>query len=121
MLFTRNTSFAASTETLASVSSTSSSRRLFKKSSAHIPAKDYFAALGNLQSQYGFGGSAPAPVTPPKATKSKKQRSTKSDLGARTATRQSTERDYEAAYGTLCSSYGFGGAGAPPKASWLQK
>ena len=78
----------------------------------------------DLQTQYGFAGSAPAPTAPPKPTKSKTLRSMKSDLGARTSTRPPKEKDYEAAYGALCSSYGFGGAPSSMparKASWLQK
>ncbi|KIP05530.1 hypothetical protein PHLGIDRAFT_149256 [Phlebiopsis gigantea 11061_1 CR5-6] len=116
-----NSSFAASSETLTSVTSTSSSSTLLKKPSTHLPQKDYFAAFGALQSQYGFGGSVPTPVTLPKPSKSTKSQSPSSTTTS-AAAQSSKAKDYEAAYGALCSSYGFGGAPVPStKASWLGK
>lgn len=102
MLFNRKASFSASTETLSSVTSTSSSSTLLKKPSTQ--PKNYSGAFATLQNQYGFSGSAPAPVTLPKASKSK------STVAPSAQPSPKTTKDYEAAYGALCSSYGFGGA-----------
>ena len=120
MQSTHNSSFSASSETLTSVTSTSPSSTLVKKPSLQKPQKDYFAALGSLQSQYGFGGGAPTPVTLPQPSKSSKPSSSPPAVAA--PAKSSKTKDYEAAYAALCSSYGFGGAPVPStNASWLGK
>lgn len=125
-MFNLTSSFSASNETLTSVTTTTSTGSLVKKPSSQTNEKDYFAALGALQSQYGFGGGAPTQVAlpkPSKSTKSKsKPKSTKQDTACPNIPTASKEKDYEAAYGALSSSYGFGGAPVPSnKASWLSK
>ena len=121
-MFSRS-SFSASTATLASTNSTASTI-VQKPASKQRTEKDYFAALGALQSSYGFGGAAPTIPTLSTSTKSKKAKSAPSTPAPATAMKATQPRDYEAAYGALSSSYGFGGA-APTmpqtNASWLKK
>lgn len=118
--FSRKPTFSASTTTLTSVISTSSASSdastptLLKQSR---PEKDYFAASGALQTSYGFGGAALALPTMPKSSKSAKTKSAKVQEPA-VSPGARTQKDYEAAYGALSSTYGFGGAAfAPTSAS----
>ena len=108
MLFNLKASFSASTETLSSVTSTSSSSTLLK---SFTQPKNYSSAFAALQNQYGFGGSAPAPTTLPKASMAKST-NTSVAVPAAQPTSKAT-KNYEAAYGALSSSYGFGGVAVP--------
>lgn len=116
-------SFSASTATLSSVTSTSSTSTLVKPSAGTTKQKDYFAALGALQTSYGFGGAAPALHATSKSTKASKAKSAKTQATAAMPAAKGSQKDYEAAYGALSASYGFGGAAPaiPSKASWMSK
>lgn len=111
--FSRKSAFSASTTTLTSVISTSSDASTTTLLKQSRPEKDYFAASGALQSSYGFGGAAPALPTMPKSSKSTKTKSAKAQEPA-VAPGARTQKDYEAAYGALSSTYGFGGAAFAP-------
>ncbi|KAH9847225.1 hypothetical protein C2E23DRAFT_890154 [Lenzites betulinus] len=106
---------------VATTSSASSSTPLRRPASS---TKDYSAAFGQLQSQYGWGG--PAPVQPPmriapqpkKKEQRKEKRSTNMNAGTPTA---SEGKDFQAAYGALSSRFGFGGSSPMPKSSTPSK
>ena len=116
--FSRKSSFSASTTTLSSVTSTSSDSSTATLTQKTRPQKDYTAAFATLQSTYGFGGGAPTPTFAKSSSKSTKSKSAKKADSQPAATTTTTpamkgqERDWEAAFGALQSSYGFGG-GAP--------
>ncbi|KAJ8456386.1 hypothetical protein ONZ51_g12154 [Trametes cubensis] len=118
-----NSSSHLSSPSLVSVATTSSatsSTPLRLSSSSASKPKDYSAAFGQLQSQYGWGGSSiPAPLSPAPRRKEKKEQkeaedskdSRESRASSRTpATASSGGKDYEAAFGTLSSRFGFGGS-----------
>ena len=73
--------------------------------------KDYEATFAALQSTYGFGGTAPVL---PALTERKAAKASKAATSHATpvAAKSGAKKDYEAAYATLSSSYGFGGAPA---------
>ncbi|EKM51773.1 uncharacterized protein PHACADRAFT_262106 [Phanerochaete carnosa HHB-10118-sp] len=116
--FSRKSDFSASTTTLTSVTSTSSSSSATTLKPSR-PEKDYFTASGMLQSAYGFGGAAPTLPTMHKSFKSTKSKSTSEQIAAATTSNraQGKGKDYEAAYGALSSTYGFGGAAFAPTPS----
>ncbi|KAF4611224.1 hypothetical protein D9613_006602 [Agrocybe pediades] len=99
--------------TSTSVPRTQSSTPSYNQSSVVRPAsKDYESAFGQLTSSYGFGGGVPClPATTSKQSKS----SSKHSLTQAPASFQSglqarpSEKNYEAAFGNLASSFGFGG------------
>ncbi len=107
-----NASFASSTDTLTSVTSTNTavSTSTLAPSKQGRTEKDYFAAQGALQSTYGFGGAAPVIPTVSSSPKTKKL-STASSASSKTSTAANSRpaKDWEAAYATLSSQYGFGG------------
>ena len=118
-----NSSSHLSSPSLVSVATTSSatsSTPLRLSSSSASKPKDYSAAFGQLQSQYGWGGSSiPAPVSPAVRRKEKKeQRKEAEDMEPRRESRASSKtppsssggKDYETAFGTLSSRFGFGGS-----------
>ena len=111
-MFSRKSSFAASTSTLTSVTSTSSTTSTATVKEQPRAKKDYFAALGSLQSSYGFGGTAPVLPKLPKQTKSAKSKQAKKAAVEPSVSTpaKGQAKDYEAAYGALASQYGFGGA-----------
>ncbi|GJE88791.1 hypothetical protein PsYK624_048780 [Phanerochaete sordida] len=113
--FTRNSMFSASTTTLTSAVPTPNASTTSLVAHAR-PEKDYFAASGALMSAYGFGGCAP--VLPP-ATKSPRKTKSRSSSPATPVSKANARaaKDYEAAYGALCSTYGFGGAPFAPTPS----
>ncbi|KAI0761008.1 hypothetical protein BD413DRAFT_593699 [Trametes elegans] len=100
---------------VATTSSASSSTPLRQSSSTH---KDYSAAFGLLQSQYGWGG--PVPVQPPtrrseapKPKEKKEQRKETRSTSAKETPRSARGgKNFEDAFGALSSRLGFGG-GAP--------
>ncbi|EMD31522.1 hypothetical protein CERSUDRAFT_119738 [Gelatoporia subvermispora B] len=109
-----------SLDSVNSTSSCNSSSKLFRSrrsSPSPRPQKDFFSAFGKLQSFYGHNSalvastqrshSAPATVHPTPAKKSSKA----ADWHSEKARSLSTDmKSYEQAFGTLASSYGFGGA-----------
>ncbi|KAF8651048.1 hypothetical protein AX16_004911 [Volvariella volvacea WC 439] len=96
-----------------SLQSTTSNTPLVKAQSK----KDYQGALSSLQATYGFGGSVSTPVhnstssttAEKSATAGQKVASTSSSTTATSTLSQGSRRDYENAFATLSSSYGFGG------------
>ncbi|PSR71264.1 hypothetical protein PHLCEN_2v12918 [Hermanssonia centrifuga] len=110
-----SSSYSTSTSTLTSVTSTISSTSTYPlkgNSSMMRSSKDYEATFGALQSIYGFSGQAtcqPAPPKPFKSTSPKQQRS-QTVAQSSSSVKSSQPKDYEAAYGALCTSYGFGGS-----------
>ncbi|KAI0741240.1 hypothetical protein BC629DRAFT_277591 [Irpex lacteus] len=110
---TSKASFASSTDTLTSVTSTNTavSSSTLAPSKQPRTEKDYFATQGALQSTYGFGGAAPVIPTVSSSPKTKKH-STTSTASPQTSTAANSrpQKDWEAAYATLSSQYGFGGA-----------
>ena len=118
----RSSAFSASTTTLSSVTSTSSDASTTTLLKQSRPEKDYFATFGALQNSYGFGGAAPTMPAMPKSSRSTKTKAAKEQKPAVPTSTRTQEKDYEAAYGALSSSYGFGGAAvAPTSASWMGK
>lgn len=116
----------ASTETLSSLSSAntySTTSPLSPNTPQSLPSKDYLSAFGDLQTAYGFGGNAPTPTFAMKSSKSKSSRSSKPPAPAQLPKSgdKPQQKDWEAAYGALSGSYGFGGGAPalPGKASWL--
>ncbi|KAH9885769.1 hypothetical protein C8Q73DRAFT_795627 [Cubamyces lactineus] len=105
---------------VATTSSASSSTPLKPSPSSASKPKDYSAAFGQLQSQYGWGGSSiPAPVSPAARRKEKKEQRKEAEdsetqresrASSRTPPAPSGGKDYEAAFGTLSSRFGFGGS-----------
>ncbi|KAF8174921.1 hypothetical protein BJ912DRAFT_989212 [Pholiota molesta] len=109
---------------------TSSTSSLLIPKSHQTTRKDYESAFAHLSSQYGFGGSVPS--LPRKSTKSTKPSSESQTTKSPVTTTQSTssssssaasasyssrtqpEKDYQAAFGQLSSSYGFGGGFSVP-------
>ncbi|KAJ7132274.1 hypothetical protein C8R44DRAFT_730974 [Mycena epipterygia] len=77
--------------------------------------KDFQAAFARLQSTYGFAGSAPspAPKTALKATASRPTPSLASPAPAPTSSR--APKDFQAAFASLQSTYGFAGAAPSPR------
>ncbi|GLB44453.1 hypothetical protein LshimejAT787_1700800 [Lyophyllum shimeji] len=81
------------------------------------PTKNYEAAFGALSSSYGFAG--PVPIVPSSTSSSSSSKKpskhippsmTSASPGSRSPTQPQPQRkNYEAAFGTLVSSYGFGG------------
>lgn len=108
----------ASSETLSSFTSTDTAASLVPKS---LPAKDYLAALGDLQNTFGFAGGVPTPVTVPKCSKHKNSSRSKPVMAA-PSDAIPKQKDWESAYGALSASYGFAGTALviPGKPSWLQ-
>jgi len=74
--------------------------------------KNYEAAFGNLSSSYGFGGAAPCLPTSQPSTPAK-VKSTPVVVQQTVATPVPQGKNYEAAFGQLSSSYGFGGFSTP--------
>ncbi|KAG6901204.1 hypothetical protein C0995_015451 [Termitomyces sp. Mi166 len=78
--------------------------------------KNYETALGALSATYGFGPGAftstPLPATPsaPQRTSPSSQAATRPPV----STPSHTQKDYNAAFGSLVSSYGFNGV-VPPR------
>ncbi|KAJ7643370.1 hypothetical protein DFH06DRAFT_1426346 [Mycena polygramma] len=109
-----------STSTASLVSNTSVSLRTPLTRPA--PQKDYQAAFGNLQSTYGFGGSglyygvggsALSPV--PKQIKStSSKRAKRSPTAPATDVSLKVTKNFQAAFGNLQSTFGFGGAAPSP-------
>jgi hypothetical protein len=105
---------------MSSAASYSSTASLVSKNSASAKPgspKNYEAAFANLVSSFGFGGGVP--ITSQKVAKMPKSHQTPVTSPATHVTRSHTApKNYEAAFGSLSSSYGFGG-GVPclvPKA-----
>ncbi|EIN03750.1 hypothetical protein PUNSTDRAFT_47936 [Punctularia strigosozonata HHB-11173 SS5] len=106
----------------------SSTATLLSSSSNSAPAKkDYFVALGVMQSTYGFAGMAAAPT--PKTKPSK--RSLRAVLGLRSSCQPESnapikkslikkeKKDYGAAFGKMSASHGFpAGSAAVPQGHW---
>ncbi|KAJ6478534.1 hypothetical protein C8R47DRAFT_1323020 [Mycena vitilis] len=109
-----------STSTASLVSNTSVSSRTPLTRPA--TQKDYQAAFGNLQSTYGFGGSglyygvggsALSPL--PKQNKpASPKRSKNSPTAPATGASTKTTKNFQAAFGNLQSTFGFGGAVPSP-------
>ncbi|KAJ6474645.1 hypothetical protein C8R47DRAFT_927182, partial [Mycena vitilis] len=95
-----------STSTTSLVSNTTVSSRAPLTGSA-VPPKDFQAAFANLQSTYGFGGSTPSPVQKHKKSSSSPAPSSTSAPTQRASPKGT--KNYEAAFGDLQSTYGFGG------------
>ncbi|KAI0364466.1 hypothetical protein BV20DRAFT_983169 [Pilatotrama ljubarskyi] len=104
-----------SSPSLVSVTTTSSasSSTPLKASSSSAP-KDYSAALGQLQSQYGWGGSGvqqPIHAVPRPKEETKKERGTKNQRRQQVkGPGSNVTKDFEGALGSLSSRFGFGGS-----------
>ena len=122
---TSSPSPTSSTLSLLSKNSTSSAFGQSKKSKGQ---KNYFSALASLQSKYGAGGNAPVPIPHKPSVKSSHslQMSHSSTTTHPTpAPGGAQPKNYEASFGALASSYGFGGAApivmrSKPKTSTTQ-
>lgn len=85
--------------------------------------KDYSAAFASLQNNFGFTGTA-APIYNPAPAPKVKRVGTRSSTSAPAPPRSSitSTKDYEAAFGTLSSSFGFvGRAPSVPQSSTKSK
>ncbi|KAJ7132278.1 hypothetical protein C8R44DRAFT_871255 [Mycena epipterygia] len=102
-------SASTSTTSLVTVSS-----RAPLTGSAKPKVKDFQAAFARFQSTYGFAGSAPspAPKTVPKTTASRPTSSLATPALAPTSSR--APKDFQAAFASLQSTYGFAGAAPSP-------
>ncbi|KAJ7132279.1 hypothetical protein C8R44DRAFT_612148 [Mycena epipterygia] len=102
---------SASTSTTSLVSTTTVSSRAPLTGTAQ--PKDFQAAFARLQSTYGFAGSAPSPApnTAPKATASRPTSSLASPAPAPTSR---APKDFQAAFASLQSTYGFAGFAPSP-------
>ncbi|KAJ7132273.1 hypothetical protein C8R44DRAFT_46749 [Mycena epipterygia] len=103
---------SASTSTTSLVSTTTVSSRAPLTGTAQ--PKDFQAAFARLQSTYGFAGSAPspAPKIALKATASRPTSSIASPAPAHTFSR--APKDFQAAFASLQSTYGFAGSVPSP-------
>jgi len=72
------------------------------------PQKDYSAAFASLQTNFGFNGTA-APIYNPAPARTQQRVETRSGTSAQVPPRTAAAKDYEAAFGTLSSSFGFVG------------
>ncbi|KAH8105095.1 hypothetical protein BXZ70DRAFT_904359 [Cristinia sonorae] len=70
-------------------------------------AKDYEASLAALQSTYGFGGTAPSRPSTSSSSSPPPRETNKSDGQASQPV--TGVKDYEATFGAMQASYGFGG------------
>ncbi|KAJ6485746.1 hypothetical protein C8R45DRAFT_930830 [Mycena sanguinolenta] len=108
---------SASASTTSLVSNTTISSRAPLNGSRTTQPKDFQAAFASLQSTYGFSGSAPSPV-PKKTSKSTSAPPARSAVSAPApvtrAPLQATNKNVEAAFADLQSTYGFGGAAPSP-------
>ncbi|KAF7370979.1 hypothetical protein MSAN_00732100 [Mycena sanguinolenta] len=102
---------SASTASLMS-NNTVSSRAPLNGSRTTQP-KDFQAAFASLQSTYGFSGSAPSPVPKKNAKSTSAPRSAVPPSVTRTPL-QAGNKNFEAAFADLQSTYGFGGAAPSP-------
>ncbi|TFK36119.1 hypothetical protein BDQ12DRAFT_737201 [Crucibulum laeve] len=77
--------------------------------SKQTPSKNYEAAFGSLSSTYGLGSSIPS--LPKRSTNEKKSKHSSSDSKATAPSDGLSQpaKNYEAALGSLLTSYGFGG------------
>ncbi|KAI0819285.1 hypothetical protein BC628DRAFT_1333391 [Trametes gibbosa] len=120
-----SSSYLTSSPSLVSVATTSSASSSTPLRQPSSTTKDYSAAFGLLQSQYGWG--APVPVQPPlrsapqpKKTQEKRKETRSTSVKESTAT-ASGGKDFEAAYAALSSRFGFGGSWPTPKRSSKSK
>ena len=120
-----HTSSFPSTPSLASINtttSTSSTTPLLPTSSSSQPVlKDYAKSFGMLQSQYGWGPVTYAPTSALSSGGERKEKKRKGHttlstnvLEEREGERQSGGKNYESAFGSLSSRYGFGGSWSTP-------
>ncbi|KAI0955640.1 hypothetical protein AcV7_006253 [Taiwanofungus camphoratus] len=103
------TSQYPSTPSLLSVSTATSSDSTSPLTSTASPCqrKDYASAFGALQSKLGMFGGAPVPVS--SVTKPKQSRKpARNDASLHQQPCSAGPKNYEAAFGNLASSYGFG-------------
>lgn len=114
-------------------SKTSSTVSLLSNSRTPSSSKNFQQAFGKLSSSFGFGGSvvsAPILSTPSQDQQKQKSQQRKPAVApaakedSRTTAQQTqaaywasqSHKDFEAAYGKLAGTYGFGGAVPSPKA-----
>lgn len=114
---TASSSSRSSTDTLTSMTSTTTAtststllpsvKNHSSQTSRTEKKKDYLAAQAALQSSYGSAGVAPHPSF---AAVSKKNKSKAKQADETTSAKPQRKdgKDWEAAYGALCSQYGFG-------------
>ncbi|KAI0635515.1 hypothetical protein C8Q77DRAFT_1155311 [Trametes polyzona] len=110
-----------SSPSLVSVASTSTatSSTPLTQSSRPLPAKDYSAAFGHLQSQYGWGGPVQPPMRPVASSRPKEKKEQRKETRA-TSTQEPAKtaretKNFEAAHAALSSRFGFGGSWPTPK------
>ncbi|CAL1717353.1 unnamed protein product [Somion occarium] len=79
-------------------------------------SKDYFAAFGSLQSSFGLGGRAPGNSSRSSSTKkiSVRTQASRTNSPPVSQTSSSGTKDYEAAFGSLSSDFGFGASTPSP-------
>ncbi|KAG6844104.1 hypothetical protein H0H87_009779 [Tephrocybe sp. NHM501043] len=98
-----------------SSSANSSSATLTATLPQKASQKNYEAAFGALSSTYGFGSGAMMPTPTPKTSKKTSMPAASSCTASPTPSTSTTkaapssQKNYEAAFGLLASSYGFGG------------
>ncbi|KAJ7708838.1 hypothetical protein B0H17DRAFT_1324943 [Mycena rosella] len=102
-------SASSSTASLVSTTTVSSRAPLTKRAA---PPKDFEAAFGSLQSTYGFAGATPIPVQKP-ATPRSASRSPATVAPRQTST-PGQPKDFQAAFASLQSTYGFAAAVPSP-------
>lgn len=101
------TKSSKSTKTTTSIS-TANPQSFTASPSVVRPTKDYESAFGQLSSNYGFGGGVPS-LPPTKPKKSSKQSPPSPSPRHAAIHSGPSPKDYGAAFGSLSSSYGFGG------------
>ena len=110
-MMTSNSSYASTTSLDSNKTVTSMTPLVPAK-----PNKDYSTAFADLQSRYGTAGNFPAPVMKPSASQKQNPslgtpQSTSYPSSQSTSTPLTTSpKNFEASFGKLSSSYGFGGA-----------
>ncbi|KAF9478887.1 hypothetical protein BDN70DRAFT_807911, partial [Pholiota conissans] len=106
---------------ITTMSSTSSSTSSLPMSQRQPTPKDYESSFVNLSSQYGFGGSS-MPSLPRKSAKTTtsttSSSSTSQPASKAPSVQQSTathsQKDFEASFAQLSTSYGYGGGFSLP-------
>ena len=117
--FHRPNRITSSTIIITAMSSTSSSTSSLPMSQRQPTPKDYESSFVNLSSQYGFGGSS-MPSLPRKSAKTTTSSSSSKSQPASKApsVQQSTathsQKDFEASFAQLSTSYGYGGGFSLP-------
>lgn len=98
---------------MSSIFSTASTASLISHNKK--PSKDYSAAFASLQSQFGFGATAPVVATTSKKVKSQKTKPTRPTQPAEGPS-SATNKDWSLAFANLQSQYGYSGS-APYQAT----